>query len=84
MATSSTSLLWRSGMLFSTSTPAVCAMASTIRTPGMTGKSGKWPLKKRLVASDVLDADDALGFQLDDAVDQQKWVAMRQNVAGCR
>ena len=45
MATSSTSLLSRSGMLFSTSTPAVCAMASMISTPGITGKSGKWPVK---------------------------------------
>ncbi len=35
--TSSTSLRSRSGMLLSTSTPAACAMASTISTPGITG-----------------------------------------------
>jgi len=32
-----------------------------------------------LVHGDVLDADDALGLEFDDAVDQQKGVAMRQN-----
>ena len=45
MATSRTSLLARSSMLLSTRMPAVCAMASTISTPGITGKSGKWPWK---------------------------------------
>src|SRR5712691_11917286 len=32
-------------MEFSTSTPATWAIASTINTLGMTGKSGKWPEK---------------------------------------
>ena len=27
------------------SSAALCAMASTIRTPGITGRVGKWPVK---------------------------------------
>src|ERR1035437_4326322 len=32
-----------------------------------------------LVGGDALDADDAIGLHLDDAVDQKKWVAMGQD-----
>ena len=64
-----------------TSTPAVCAMASTIRTPGMTGKFGEVALEKRLVMRDVLDADDArLASSLHDAVDQKEGIAMGQDL----
>ena len=40
-------------------------------------------LKERLVGGDVLDADDAIGLEFDDAVDEQERVAVRQNVADC-
>ena len=68
-------------MLFSTSTPAVCAMASTISTPGITGKSGKWPWKNGSLSVTFLMPTMRSGFHFHDAVDQQKGVAMRQNRA---
>ena len=68
-------------MLFSTSTPAVCAMASTISTPGITGKSGKWPLKNGSLAVTFLMPTIALGLQFDDAIHQQHRVAVRQDRA---
>ena len=40
--------------------PPACAIASTIRTPGMIGRFGKMPLKERLVDRDILDRDDPL------------------------
>ena len=40
--------------------PAACASASMIMTPGITGRSGKWPVKERLVVGDVLQRADAL------------------------
>jgi hypothetical protein len=46
MPVKKTSFVSRSGMLASIRTPAVCAIASTMSTPGMTGAPGKWPSKK--------------------------------------
>ena len=37
---------------------------------GHNWKLGKVALEKRFIGRDILDADDALGFKLDDAVDQ--------------
>src|SRR5260370_12817442 len=43
--------------------------------------AGKVPLKKRFVVADLLDTDDALErFYLDDSIDQQKRIAMRQKL----
>src|SRR2546423_572918 len=43
--------------------------------------SGKMPLKKWLVDGDVLYPDDSLLlFYLDDPVNEQKWIAMRQDL----
>ena len=59
--------------------PAVCAIASMISTPGMTGWPGKVALEMRLVDRDVLDADRRIvAVDLDDPVDQQEGIAMRQ------
>ncbi len=56
-------------------------MASTTSTPGMIGKAGKVPGKKRLVDGDVLQRHDALGAnQLGDAVDQQEWKTMGKDL----
>ena len=55
-------------------------MPSIISTPGKTGLSGKMSLKLRLVDGHVLDADAAfVAADVDDAVDQQKRIAMRQH-----
>ena len=37
------------------------------------------PGEERLISGDVLDADNALRLQLDDAVDQEHGVAVRKN-----
>src|SRR5262245_31207544 len=47
---------------------------------GHDGKIRKMSAKKRLVGGHVLDADDTLGGKLDDFVDEQHWVAMRQDL----
>src|SRR5207244_3132837 len=41
-------------------------------------KIGKVPVEEGLVGGNVLDADDALRLELDDAVDQEHGIAMRQ------
>ena len=38
------------------------------------------PVEKRLIHGDILDADNPFGFEFDDAIDQQKRVAMRQDL----
>ena len=54
------------------STPAAWASASTISTPGMIGRSGKWPGEERLVDRHRLDGDDPLvEHQLLDPVDEE-------------
>ncbi len=61
--------------------PPTWAIASMISTPGMIGWPGKVALKERLVDRDVLDADDPLAvLDLDDPIDQQERIAMRQDV----
>ena len=45
---------------------------------------GEVALEERLVVRDVLDADDALGLHLHDAVHQEHRVAMGQNARGSR
>ena len=57
----------------STATPAVCASASTMSTPGMIGRSGKVAGELRLVGGHLLDADRPLArLELDDPVDEQE------------
>ena len=74
-------LVGRSSKLCTHSAPAVCASPSMISTPGMIGNCGKVPLEERLVDGDALDADGALvAIHVDDAVDQQKRIAVRQQL----
>ncbi len=73
------SLPWYSGRLI-TATPAVWASASTMSTPGMIGRPGKCPVNCGSFAVTCLDADDALaGLELDDAIDEQERVAVRND-----
>jgi hypothetical protein len=55
-------------------------MASTISTPGITGKSGKWPGKNGSLWVTFLMPTIALGFQFDDAIHQQNGIPVRQDV----
>ncbi len=55
-------------------------MASTISTPGITGKSGKWPPKKGSLAVTFLIPTIRSVLHLEDAIHQQQGVAMRQNL----
>ena len=57
---------------------ADCASASTINTPGITGRDGKVAGKEGLVDGHVLERQDALAVQLEDPIDQQKRIPMRQ------
>ena len=59
--------------------PAVCASASMIMTPGITGRCGKCPGKNGSLAVTFLMRADALALDaLEHAVDQQERIAMRQ------
>ncbi len=60
-----------------TRTADVWAIASMMRTPGMTGRTGKMAGKKRLVDGDVLDAGRAPAHDnIFDLVDHQEGLAM--------
>jgi hypothetical protein len=75
------SLLLRSSISVSSSAPPAWAMASTISTPGMMGRLGKCPGKKRLVDGYILERHDALlALNLDHSVDEQKRKAVRQDL----
>jgi hypothetical protein len=61
------------------SSAAACASASSISTPGITGRCRKVALEERLVDGDVLQRLDAHALlELEHAVDQQERVAVRQ------
>jgi hypothetical protein len=67
--------------VWTTRTAAVWAIASTIMTPGHDRRAGEVSLKKGLADADVLDPDGTLvGIHLDDAVDHQERVAMRDHL----
>src|ERR1700722_18860741 len=71
----------RSSTSVSSNAPPACAIASTISTPGMIGSPGKCPAKNGSVKGHVLDGDDpVLPLQIEHAIDQQKRIAMRQNL----
>ena len=40
---------------------------------------GEMPFKKRFVRRHVLDADDSLGFEFEDRIDEKKWITVGQN-----
>ena len=79
MATSSTSLLSRSGMLLQHQDARGLRHGLDDQHAGHHRKIGEVAREKRLVGGDVLDPDDAFGFHFYDAVHQQKRVAMGQN-----
>ena len=55
----------------STATAPACASASTMITPGMIGRPGKWPGEEPLVAGHRLARDDALaGLELEHLVEE--------------
>ena len=64
----------------STATAPAWAIASTISTPGITGRSGKWPGNHQSSARTSLVRDDLpAGLELDHLVEQQERVAVRQD-----
>jgi hypothetical protein len=70
------------------SSAAACASASSISTPGITGRCRKVTGEEGLVDGDVLQRLDALVLlELEHAVDQQDRIAVRQlleDLCGCR
>jgi len=42
---------------------------------------GEMPVEERLVVGHILDPDNSVGFHFHDAVDQEKWGAVRKNGA---
>ena len=56
-------------------------MASMISTPGITGKSGKWPTKNGSLMVTFLMPTMRSGFQFLDAIHQQERIAVRKDVA---
>ena len=57
----------------------ICASASMTSTPGISGKPGKCPWKNGSFIDDVLHAaDELLAVGLEDAIDQQERIAVRQ------
>ena len=64
----------------STATAPVWAIASTISTPGITGRSGKWPGNHQSSSRTRYARDDALaGLELDHLVEQEERLAVRQD-----
>ena len=78
MVARKTILLSRFSSRFSTSTPATCAIASTISTPGMTGRFGKCP-RNGSIHRHVFDPDTHV-LEFNDAVYQQERIAMREDL----
>ena len=63
------------------STPAVCAMPSIIKTPGNTGFSGKCPMKcGSLIVTFLMPMPWSSPSNVDDPVDHEKWIAVRQHL----
>jgi hypothetical protein len=61
------------------SSAAACASASSISTPGITGRCGKWPVKKgSLIVTFFSALIRTLGLELEHTVDQQDGIAVRQ------
>ena len=52
-----------------------------IEDPGHDRKIREMAGKKRLIHGDILNADDAIGLQLLNAVHQQHGIAVREDVA---
>ena len=66
-------------MVAKDSKAAVCAMASSISTPGITGRCGKWPTKNGSLMVTFFSALMLLPFSYrQHAVHQQERIAVRQ------
>ena len=64
---------------------AACASASICSTPGMIGRPGKWPWKNCSLKLTALTAWISSSIaQVDDPVDQQQRIAVRQGVEDLR
>ncbi len=63
------------------SAPAVCAIPSITSTPGNTGLPGKWPRNcGSLTVTFLMPIAQFVSAHIDDAVDHQEWIAVRQRL----